>query len=122
MLLSEAIKKFYPELVNPDLTRRKSKSHWRTTRNKTRREKAATLLAEPKKTTICRELLHGKEDFPILWICDADLDVEVTSEHDTVKIDISNEDLLAHNIEMVGDCRDEDWRVLIENLIGQVVN
>ena len=122
MLLSEIIKKFYPELVNPDLTRRKSKSHWRTTRNKTRREKAASLLVEPKKTTVCRELIHRKEAFPILWICDDDLDVEVTKEYDTVEIDISNEDLLTHNIEIASDCRDEDWMVLIGNLIGRVAN
>ena len=122
MLLSDAIMKFFPELARPDLTRKKSKSHWRRSRNKTRREKAAHILAENKSSIIIRRLIHGKEDFPILWIGNDDLDVEVTKEYDTVEIDISNEDLLTHDIEIVGDCCDEDLTVLIKNLIDRVAN
>ena len=97
MLLSDAIIKFFPELVNPDLTRKKSKSHWRRKRNKTKREKFALILAEKKSFIIVRRLIHGKEDFPIFDISDDEISICITNQYDTVEIDISNEDLLAHS-------------------------
>jgi len=103
VLLTEVIKKYYPNLVNPDLKRSTSKSHWRRNRNKTRREKAAALLAEPKKTSISRQLISGKDDFPLLSICDDDLDIHVTKEYDTIDIKISDSDLLDNLIDRVAN-------------------
>ena len=122
MLLSEVIKKNYPKLVNPDLTRRRSKSHWRIQRNKTRREKAAGLLAKPKKTSICRQLINCKDNFPLLCICDDDLDISVSKEDDTISINISDDDLLAYDIEMTGHCREEHLIDLLDKLIDRVAN
>ncbi|MEA3362313.1 MAG: hypothetical protein U9Q61_03480 [Thermodesulfobacteriota bacterium] len=48
MLLSDAGIEFFPELVEPVLTRKKSKSHWRKTRKNTKQEKAAAILATKK--------------------------------------------------------------------------
>ena len=120
MLLSVAVIKFFPELVTPDLTRKRSKSHWRKTRNKTKKEKVAAVLAEKKDSIISKQLIHEKEDFPVLEICDDEIDACITKEYDTLEIDISNEDLLAHDIEMVGDYSEEDLIVLIENFIGRL--
>jgi hypothetical protein len=122
VLLTEVIKKYYPNLVNPDLKRSTSKSHWRRNRNKTRREKAAALLAEPKKTSISRQLISGKDDFPLLSICDDDLDIHVTKEYDTIDIKISDSDLLAYDIEITGHCREEHLINLLDNLIDRVAN
>jgi len=120
MLISDAVIKFFPALVSPDLSRKKSKTHWRKTRNKNKREKAAAILAEKKHTIITRPLIHGKEDFPVLEICDDDIDVCITKEFDTVEIEISIEDLMAHDIEISGDFTDEDLIILIGNLIDQL--
>ncbi len=122
MLISDAVIKFFPVLVSPDLSRKKSKSHWRKTRNKNKREKAAAILAEKKHTIISRPLIHGKEDFPVLEICDDDIDVCITKEYPTVEIDISRKEILTHDIEITGDCRREDMMLLIENLIDQLAN
>ncbi|MFK5926561.1 MAG: hypothetical protein QM483_08030 [Desulfuromusa sp.] len=122
MLVSDAVIKFFPALVSPDLTRKKSKSHWRGKRNKSRREKAAAVLAEQKDTVISKRLIHGKEDIPVLEICDDDIDVCITKQYDTVDIEISNKELLACDIEIEGNCREEDLIVLIENLIVRIAN
>jgi hypothetical protein len=122
MLLSDAVIKFFPELARPNLTRQKSKSHWRGTRNKTRREKSANALAEKKRTIITKQLIHGKDDFPVLDISDNEIDVCITKEYDTLEIDINDEDFLAHDIEMVGNYREEDLIVLTGNLINRWMN
>jgi len=70
MLLSDTVRKYFPELVTPDLTRKKSKSHWRKIRNKNGREKAATILTEKKNAIITKKLIYEKEEFPILDISD----------------------------------------------------
>ena len=121
MLLSEAVIELFPNLVSPDLSRKKSKSHWRGKRNKTKREKAAAILAKQKNTIISKQLIHGKEDVPMLVICDDNIDVCITEQYDTVDIKISNEELLACNIKVKGDCREEYLIVLIEKLIDRIV-
>jgi len=120
MLLSNAIKKKYPNLTNPDLTRRKSKSHWRGKRKKTRRERAATILAKSKRSTISRRLVHRKEDFPLLCISDGDLDINIMKEHDTVDIEISDAELLIYDIEITGRCSEEHLIDLLDRLIDRV--
>ncbi|MEA3333167.1 MAG: hypothetical protein U9Q58_06195, partial [Pseudomonadota bacterium] len=120
MLLSDAVIKFFPELVEPVLTRKKSKSHWRKTRNKTKREKAAAILATKKNTVICKRLIHGKEEFPVLDISDDDVDICITKEFTTVEIDVSNDELTAHDIEMTGDCCRAEMTCLITDIINRI--
>lgn len=122
MLISDAIMKFFPALVSPDLTRNKSKSHWRKTRNKTRKEQTAGALAEKKHTIITKRVIHGKENFPVLDISDDEISVCISKQYDTVEIDISNEDLMAHDIEIIGDFTEEDLIVLIGNLIDRLAD
>jgi len=122
MLLTKAIQKFYPELVDPVLTRHKSKSHWRGQRNKTIREKAAALLAKPKIKTICRQPTSCKDVFPLLSICDEDLDVWVPKEFAAVEIAVTEAELLNFDIEMTGHCREEYLIDLLDKLIDRVAN
>lgn len=122
MLLSDAVRKYFPELVTPDLTRKKSKSHWRKNRNKTGREKAAARLVEKKGAIITKELIHKKEQFPILEISDDETDIWVAKEYDILTMDITTADLLSHDIEMVGDFHEEELIVLLENLIDQLAH
>jgi len=122
MLLSDAIIKFFPEMAKPNLIRKKSKAHWRRVRNKTKKEKAATILTDKSRTIICRQLIHGTEDFPILDITDDEISICITKQYDTLEIDISNEDLLAHDIEIIGEYCEENLMFLIDSLIDRIAN
>lgn len=120
MLLSDAVIEFFPELVEPVLTRKKSKAHWRKTRNKTKQEKAAAILATKKNSVIGRRVIHGTEDVPVVDIADDDVDICITKEFPTIEIDVSNEDLIAHDIEITGDCSRADMISLIADLINRI--
>ena len=122
MLLREAVKKFYPELVTPDLTRRTSKAHWHKERNKSKRERAAAILAEPKASTIYSKLIHVMDDFPVVDVCDDDIDFCVSTKVYSVEITVSDTDLLNCDIEITGKCREKLLIELINNLIERVAN
>ena len=120
MLIREAIVKFFPELVAPDLVRKTSKKHWRKTRKQTTKEKAVAVLMQSKEAVIQRKIIHGQESVPILDISDDDLSVCVNREYATVNIDISYEDLVAYDVEITGDSSDRELMDLIENMLSQV--
>ncbi|MEA3362312.1 MAG: hypothetical protein U9Q61_03475 [Thermodesulfobacteriota bacterium] len=65
-------------------------------------------------------MIHGKEEFPVLDISDDEVDICITKQFATIEIDVSNEELIAHDIEITGDCRKTERICLITNLINRI--
>lgn len=121
-MLRDVVTECFPDLVNPDLTRRARRRHWRKTRNKSRREKAAALLVEQKPCVIDCPIIHGHEDIPLVEICDEDLDICISKEFETVDIEVSHAELLSYDIEITGEYQHQDLVKLASQLIGRIAD
>lgn len=120
MIVSDLIRKYFPELASPNLSRKPSRKHWRKTRNLTRSEKAAILLTSAKYRTIQRPPVRTESEYVLAWICDDDIDHCVTEPCVVITIDVTYEELATCTIEIVGDMLETEERDLATFLLHAV--
>lgn len=113
MLLSEMLEKNFKYLANPSLKRKTSRKHWKNERNMTTADKAAQIILPKKETTIVKAPIRFLDKMPILDISDDDVHVSVSEEFIDIKIDVSLDELLHHNIDISEDGTPEEERKIV---------